>query len=296
MSRLSFRTLWSRWFSNARRPVRRSALQLEQLETRTMPAFLGLSSPILSEAPGPNPVNPPTSIAVGDINRDGKIDVVTTGSASSWSRTNQVVVLQGDGQGSEAVTGQLTMRGRYMGNPLLVDLNRDGYLDLVLPSLDIYSWSGTEYSIVQFGGPNGFGGRRNLFYGNSTSATTGDFDGNGTPDLAFLRNDVPEIDLFLNDGQGNLRQVTIATAPSVPMYWSTNSQIESADLNGDGKLDLVWVDSVQRQVRILLNNGDTTFRDGGRQGGFDRDPLGLRVGDVNGDGRTDILVGVRHGL
>ena len=69
---------------------------------------------------------------------------------------------------------------------------------------------------------------------------------------------------------------------------SSPAEIRVADLNGDGKLDLVAENSGANTVSVLLGNGDGTFKAAVNYT-TDSNPWSLQVGDVNGDGKLDIV-------
>ena len=66
-------------------------------------------------------------------------------------------------------------------------------------------------------------------------------------------------------------------------------QVVVADLNHDGKLDLVTADFTSLDISILLGNGDGTFQAATQFATF-TDPAALAVGDFNGDGNPDLAV------
>ncbi len=69
---------------------------------------------------------------------------------------------------------------------------------------------------------------------------------------------------------------------------SDPAEIRVADLNGDGKLDLVVENSGSNTVSVLLGNGDGTFKPAVNYA-TGADPWSLQIGDVNGDGKLDIV-------
>ena len=110
----------------------------------------------------------------------------------------------------------------------------------------------------------------------TTGFTTGDFNGDGRPDIALIN--ASKLQIFLNNGNGGLNDPLESTAPvaTVPT---------AVELSGDNKADLLFTSSSGAQV--LINNGGGTFSA----------PLNITLdsatiislGDLNGDGLTDLL-------
>jgi hypothetical protein len=72
------------------------------------------------------------------------------------------------------------------------------------------------------------------------------------------------------------------------------TDLVSADFRGNGKLDLAYIDNTTQTVNVLLGNGDGTFQTGQtialQIGGVAANVSNILVGDVNGDGKPDLVV------
>src|SRR5207244_3180954 len=109
----------------------------------------------------------------------------------------------------------------------------------------------------------------------------GDFNGDGAPDLAFVRENLNDVGLLLNNfpdtGSGLWMTPTTTAVGAGPVA------VAAADFNEDGTLDLAMVSPSSNSVNIQLGNGNGTF-------GFQvtlpvaGSPDSVAVGDFNGDG------------
>ena len=118
---------------------------------------------------------------------------------------------------------------------------------------------------------------------------TGDFNGDGHPDLVVANQTDGTISIFLgaSDGTfGTRTDIKVGTAPS---------GVAVADFNHDGHLDIAVTDSGAgvNKVAILLGNGDGTFKTPVTYT-TGTDPVALIAQDFDGDGQPDLAV-VNHG-
>ena len=160
------------------------------------------------------------------------------------------------------------------------DFNGDGLLDLAVPVYSIAT-SAPDVDIFLGNGDGTFkaGPTFPLANQNVNNAAVGDFNGDGIPDLAISLPDAGQVQVLLGNGDGSF-------TPMAPISDTYVARVVTADLNGDGKADLIVAGY---EVTILLGNGDGTFTAGQTipitGGGYS-----VAVGDFNGDGIPDLAI------
>jgi hypothetical protein len=228
----------------------------------------------------------PFSIAIGDFNSDGYLDLVVTNLCPGYPTCSgaTVSVLLGNGDGTFQSQVQYAT-GNGPDAVSIGDFNGDGKLDLAITSL-------TDSSVCIFLG-NGDGTFQPYVeypVGTITpnGVTTGDFNGDGVLDLALTTccTEPGVIAVLQGNGDGTFQP---------PAFYDTAigylNAIQTADLNGDGKLDLIatgiGAGSESGGVSVLLGNGDGTFQthvDYLLNTAVDS----VAIGDFNGDGIPDL--------
>ncbi len=183
-------------------------------------------------------------LGLNDLDNDGKYDLVVTGATN-------MVVLYGNGNGT--FLAPITSVGTNSSSiQTITDLNNDGLADIITggantDSLNIFLNRGNRnFSLI--GGPSYTSS--NLL----TSIEAGDFNNDGKQDLivSTAAGSPNFINTYLGNGDGTfLKPITIN---------SYSYSLKSADLNRDGILDLVEVNTTSPYVDLHFGNGNGTFR------------------------------------
>jgi hypothetical protein len=172
--------------------------------------------------------------------------------------------------------------------PLVVtaDFNRDGIADLARVGEAGASSEGRVLSVLlgQPGGGFRDSGSDPVLGSDPKSLVTGDFNGDGIPDL-LVGDGSGAVTEWLGDGTGRL-----VSAGEIAHLGSV-SAIAVADFNRDGTLDVAVADSIGSQVTVLLGGANGSFR---AVWSFPLPERGkvFRVftADFNGDGLLDLAV------
>lgn len=187
----------------------------------------------------------PAGVAIGDFNRDGKLDVIAvSGGTSTYPDSGWTAWLgNGDGTFTQANGSPLAV-GQDLSALVAGDFNGDGKLDLAMTDY------GANAVYVQLGNGDGtFQQPITIPTRNQpASIVTGDFNNDGKLDLALTNYGDNTVTLLLGNGDG-----TFTTASGSPYQVGRQpTSIVAADFNGDGKLDLAVANSMDGTVSILL--------------------------------------------
>ena len=222
--------------------------------------------------------------AVGDVDGDGTQDLVVIGHFDNAFHVRRGL---GGGQYGEAVRYSLRNHGRQL---VVADLNGDHFDDVVA----VHDGSGQPIWVSVFLGTAG-GALRPTWelgtqYTTSREAVVGDFDADGRRDVAIgAADDRASLLVFRGLGTGELTApLALPPAPvSTPGASDGTDGVAAADLNGDGRDDLVVAHSDPARVTVRIATAS----------GFEGPRLlaappsaEVALADVDDDGRLDAVV------
>ncbi len=231
------------------------------------------------------------AVAIGDLNNDQKPDVIAAGGAT-------VSTLLGNGNGTlkPAVSTSVNEVSKGSETIAVADFNRDGKLDAAVAET-------SDVALLLGNGDGTFRSPALLPVGGlmALSVDTGDFNGDGYPDLAVLAaapysGQFFPASLYVFRGKGN---GTFQNASVVPLqtYGGDHGGVVIGDWNGDGKTDIAAVSNgygknITWVVDVLLGDGAGNFSEPAPPPSTEEDlPNLITAADVNGDSFPDLVIG-----
>jgi FG-GAP-like repeat len=227
-------------------------------------------------------------VAIGDLDGDGKLDLVTAD-----SETVSVLLNQGDGR---FPARREYAAEKYPFDVAIGDLNGDGKADLATANTDNpRGGSLSSVSVFINKGDGNFENRVDRQVGRQPfSVAIADLNRDGERDVVTA-NLSDSVSVFMNGGDGSFRPRVDYRAGSGPR------SIAIGDMNGDRRPDVVTANSNSapdgeraESVSVLLNKGDGSFRPkldyrtgGERKLSFNS----VAIGDLNQDGKPDVAIG-----
>ena len=228
------------------------------------------------------------AVAIGDVTGDGRADVVAADASA-----DVVYVLAQSPSGTLAVDGAyaatIANSGTFSGSLAIADMNSDGRKDVLVSMQDAVG--------VMLQKPDGklaapvVKSTVHSSFSNVFKLAAGDFDHDGLTDVATIDwgTQSQAMDVFLREPGGFLKAPRVYAAPH-----GGYDDMESGDVNGDGLDDLVVMSGQSYSVDnfcVLTQNTLGTLNGAAPYDlGFNQNAGGIGVGDVNGDGRKDVVL------
>jgi hypothetical protein len=179
-------------------------------------------------------------LSVGDMNGDGKLDIISSGDGSiQW--------WENPGTADGAWTRHIVHQGTPFGDVRMAfaqDMNGDGKLDIVSSGFGDVSW--WENST----GDGSTWVRHTITSNdwNAQSITVGDINGDGHPDLFSFAPMSSVVTWYENDGAANP-----SFTPHTISFPTGPGTVSLGDLNGDGRLDAIITPVFSNSITWFLN-------------------------------------------
>jgi hypothetical protein len=240
-------------------------------------------------------------VALGDVNGDGRLDVVAANVAGS------VQVLLGNGDGTLQPGQIYTLAGVSASSVALADLDGDGRLDIVVSEKNSGCYSEDVVGVFMGNGDGTFQPEQTYKSGGLCAGrlAVADINGDGKPDVLVINYCSRDqsycafgvdgvIGVLPGNGDGSFQTAQIYDTGGV-LPWD----IVVADVNGDGKPDVlianagdVYGYTINANAVVLLGNGGGTFQKAQIFDTLSAAATGaetLAVADLNGDGKLDVV-------
>ncbi len=231
-------------------------------------------------------------LAAYDLDRNGRPVIV--GSDDSGGVVTYRFDESGFGRSTTVVPGLQVGQYRVVGGaPAVADVDGDGWLDCLVPTISLLGGSGAQNLILMNDRAGGWiadqSGRLPPLLDTTGCVVLFDADGDGDQDIFFGNAGEPNR-LLLNDGRGYFADVSSTHLPGNVL---SNTAVAAVDVDGDGDIDLVIANAYAPAgyaAYLLINDGAGRFVAGQRLLSGWSSGYGVAIGDIDRDGDSDIVV------
>jgi uncharacterized repeat protein (TIGR01451 family) len=236
--------------------------------------FGGVQAIVVSASPTSLQVTVPVGATFAPI-------AVTVNGLTAYANQPFLPTFTGTGQVSFALSSSPGVGAKPL-DVVAVDVNGDGKADLICANA-----GDGNLSILTNNGSGGFVISSTPSVVNSPySVNAVDFNGDGKVDLASENLNGYSLSVLTNSGIGNyLNSFAITNGTSMDSQPYKNT---AADINGDGRPDLITANYYNSLLSVLTNNGSGGFANAGTYA-VGNGPDSVVAADVNGDGKMDLI-------
>ncbi|MBI3460682.1 VCBS repeat-containing protein [Candidatus Acetothermia bacterium] len=223
----------------------------------------------------------PVSLALGDLDEDGHLDIVVANSISK-----DLTIFFGDGKGDFPKRETISLGYRFPAIVRLADFNQDKHLDIVIGN----SFP-TKLTVILGDGQGEFEDPQDIDIGRwpITALEIADLNHDEIPDLAVLDKS-GGLTLLSGDGTGDFHLLGTQQTQAI----ESRGSLGFGDFNKDSDLDIALPVEASNSfaLRLFLLGAGGAGLDKPRDATIDRNPVGLQVADVDADGNLDVVVAV----
>jgi hypothetical protein len=234
----------------------------------------------------------PFSVTAADVNGDGKPDLII----ANVNANTVSVLLNTTAPGAATpsfAAQQAFATGTYPNSVTAADVNGDGKPDLIVSNQNTSTVSVLLNTTAPGAATPSFAAQQTAATSGPAAVTIADVNGDGMPDLIVANYSADTVSVLLNTTAPGAATLSFATQQTFATGAGPYS-VTTADVNGDGKPDLIVANWYANTVSVLLNTtvpGATTPSFAAQQTFItESSPDSVVAADVNGDGMPDLIV------
>ncbi|MCX6301385.1 MAG: VCBS repeat-containing protein [Bacteroidia bacterium] len=232
------------------------------------------------------------SVAWGDYDNDGDIDLLLTGTSNGSPSGALSGIFRNNGNSTFTEQSAIALPGAYYSSAAWGDYDNDGWLDILITGTNNGLSSGAFSKIFRNNGDNTFTEQTGIDLQGVcfSSVVWGDYDNDNDLDILMAGSLLSKI--YRNNGNNSFTEQTGITLPGI-----NNGSVAWGDYDNDGDLDILITGSSSSgyNSKIFRNNGDNTFT---AQNIISITGISYgsgNWGDYDNDGLLDILITGRAG-
>ncbi len=231
---------------------------------------------VLASSPGVGAS--PSSVTAADVNGDGRVDLISANQGDST-----LSVLTNGGGGNFGLNATINVGNNIATISVTsADVNRDHKPDLICANFG----NNTLSVFTNDGNGNFVLASTNKVGGGPSSVVAADVKGDGKVDLICANANDNTLSILTNTGNSTFGSNATLHVGSSP--FASPVSVAAADVNGDGKVDLICANSGDNTLSVLTNKGNGTFA-AAVDYSVGNAPQSVTTADVNGDGKVDLI-------